>query len=91
MNGFFFNACPWLEAQEPSVKGLETARKIVITTAYTVLLGLLYLMSTGWQTVYFKINKKMHIILVMLIVFFIYIAYYFMFPGAMIMKVFYFC
>ena len=48
INGFFYNACPWLGAQNPSEKYLEMARISIITIVYTVMLALLYIMSKGW-------------------------------------------
>jgi hypothetical protein len=58
INGLFYNACPWLGAQDTSEKYLEMARISIITIVYTVLLALLYIMSKGWQTVVFQMSRN---------------------------------
>lgn len=59
VNFIFYNACPWLEAYEPSVKYIENFRAVLITIVYATLLGILYLISRGWQTLIFKLTREL--------------------------------
>lgn len=78
INGLFYNACPWLGAQNPSEKYLEMARISIITIVYTVLLALLYIMSKGWQTLIFYMsrNQATNLTMIMGAVYLTYSAYF---------------
>jgi hypothetical protein len=78
INGLFYNACPWLGAQNPSEKYLEMARISIITIVYTILLALLYIMSKGWQTLIFYMsrNQATNLTMIMGAVYLTYSAYF---------------
>lgn len=78
INGLFYNACPWLGAQDPSEKYLEMARISIITIVYTVMLALLYIMSKGWQTLFFQMSRNQATSLTMIMgaVYLTYSAYF---------------
>lgn len=58
INGLFYNACPWLGAQDPGEKYLEMARISIVTIVYTALLALLYIIAKGWQTMFFQMSRN---------------------------------
>jgi len=78
INGLFYNACPWLGAQNPSEKYLEMARISIITIVYTIMLALLYIMSKGWQTLIFYMsrNQATNLTMIMGAVYLTYSAYF---------------
>ena len=78
INGLFYNACPWLGAQNPSEKYLEMARISIITIVYTIMLALLYILSKGWQTLIFYMNRNQatNLTMIMGAVYLTYSAYF---------------
>lgn len=78
INGLYYNACPWLSAQEPSEKYIEMARISIITIVYTIMLALLYIMSKGWQTLIFQMSRNQATSLTMIMgaVYLTYSAYF---------------
>lgn len=78
INGLFYNACPWLGAQDTSEKYLEMARISIITIVYTLMMALLYIMSKGWQTLMFQMTRDQatNITMIMGAVYLSYSAYF---------------
>jgi hypothetical protein len=78
INGLFYNACPWLGAQDPGEKYLEMARISIITVVYTMMLALFYVISRGWQTLIFQMTRNQATSLTMIMggVYLCYSAYF---------------
>lgn len=53
ITGFYLDACPWVQNENPSEKYLDMARISIITITYTIFLALLFLVSKGWNTMIF--------------------------------------
>jgi hypothetical protein len=57
VNGLFLTKCPWLSTTDAEEKYIDMARISVVTFTYTALLAMLYLLSQGWSTIQFQMNR----------------------------------
>lgn len=58
ITGFFIDDCPWTNQTNSSDKYIEMARISIVTISYTIFLAVLYLMSKGWNTIVFQMNRN---------------------------------
>jgi hypothetical protein len=78
INGFYLDNCPWVSTTASSDKYVEMARISIVTISYTIFLAVLYLMSKGWNTLQFSMNRNQATYLTMIMggVYLTYSAYF---------------
>jgi len=77
LTAIYMTQCPWVNLSD-GIRYLEMARVSIVTLAYTVYLGVIYVVCQGWGITFFNMSRQQATYLTLIIgtVYLTYSAYF---------------